>query len=470
MLRKFLLCIAILLTSVQLPSFGAPNPAPSTSPSASASPAPSSSATPTPPKVKLELLVKPKVVFTGQTYKVTGRLVVPSASPSPTSTDTPSASPSPSTSATPQVATAKLQVKSAGVWNTLVNTKVNKRGVWTFNLVAPTERTYLMLRVVYANSFSRAFEIRVLPMPVIAMAGPGGRIGGVDISRYQHSILPIDFKQMAKSGVGFAFIKGSDGNTADDSITRAYVISDSAAAKAAGIYVGYYHFARVPDSNSSPVIIASAQKQAGQALARLAELGGYDGKTLPYVLDIESAPRNTNAASITLWTKTWLDTLYSATGRRSIVYSYRYFLSRKFLTDSATISYLRLHPLWLAHPGNPANPDIVPGKREDGIGCYKSAWTLSDCTATWSFWQYTSRGDREKYGIPWSPKTGNPCPPGVKYCSPDVKQPRLHLDLNVLNGSVVDLANLVQGTWRQVPAEPTPSPTPSPTPNPTPKP
>ncbi|MBU6347645.1 MAG: glycoside hydrolase family 25 protein [Actinomycetales bacterium] len=466
MLRKFLLSIAILLSASQLPSFAAPSPTPSTTelPTSSASPAPA------PAKVKVELLIKPKVIFTGQTYKITGRLIAPSISPSATPTDTPTASPSPSTSATPQAAMAKLQVKSDGVWKTLVTAKVNRRGMWSFTLVAPTERNYLMLRVVHAASFSRAFDIRVLPMPVIAMAGPGGRIGGVDISRYQHSILPINFKQMAKSGVGFAFIKGSDGNSADDSVTRAYVISDSAAAKAAGIYVGYYHFARVPGSNSSPVIIASAQKQARQALARLAELGGYDGKTLPYVLDIESAPRNTAAASITLWTKTWLDTMYTATGRRSIIYSYRYFLSRRFSIDSATVSYLRLHPLWLAHPGDPANPNTIPGEREDGIGCYKSAWTLTDCTATWSFWQYTSRGDREKYGIPWSPKAGSPCPVSVKYCAPEIKQPRLHLDLNVFNGSVIDIANLVQGTWRQVPVEPAASPSPSPTPNPTPSP
>ncbi|NBV89848.1 MAG: hypothetical protein EBR84_00335, partial [Actinobacteria bacterium] len=337
------------------------------------------------------------------------------------------------------------------MWTTLAKTKVSKRGLWGFNVVAPPQRANLTLRIAYGNATSKIFDVRVVPMPTIAIAGPGARIGGVDISRYQHSILPLNFKQMAKSGVGFAFIKASDGNKSDDAITRSYVLTDSAAAKAAGIYVGYYHFGRVPDSNSSTVLIANAQKQATQALARLAELGGYDGKTMPYVLDIESAPRSSTKESITLWTRTWLDAMYQATGRRSIVYSYRSFLTNKFLTDNATKNYLRLHPLWLAHPGNPANPSIIPGKRETGIGCYKNAWTLSDCTATWSFWQYTSTGDREKYGIPWSPKSGQDCPVGVKFCSPDVKQARFHLDLNVFNGSVLDLASLVQGTWKQVP-------------------
>jgi GH25 family lysozyme M1 (1,4-beta-N-acetylmuramidase) len=292
---------------------------------------------------------------------------------------------------------------------------------------------------------------------------------GVDISRWQHSVLPINFKQMAKSGVAFVFIKGSDGNPSDDVLSRPLANADSAGVKAAGMYVGYYHFARVPRSNTSSVLIASAQAQANQALARLAELGGYGGSTLPYVLDIETAPKTAKATSITLWTKTWLDAMYTATGRRSIVYSYRHFLSSKLTKSSQTQDYLRQSPLWLAHPGNPANPRIIPGSLDKGVGCYISAWTLPDCTATWSFWQYTSKGDRELYGIPWSPKSGSACQAKVKFCSTFIGQSRKHLDMNVFNGSITDLMSLAQGTWTQV-AKPITSPSPSPTANPTPTP
>jgi GH25 family lysozyme M1 (1,4-beta-N-acetylmuramidase) len=328
---------------------------------------------------------------------------------------------------------------------------------------------YLVLRVAYGKVNSQQFGIRVAVLPSINIAGPGGRIGGVDISRWQHSVLPINFKQMAKSGIAFVFIKGSDGNPDDDVISRPLANADSASVKAAGMYVGYYHFGRVPASNSSPVLIQSAQKQAKQALARLAELGGYGGYTLPYVLDIESAPSMSTSASITLWTKTWLDAMYSATGRRSIVYSYRYFLSRKFSNDSASRDYLRQSPLWLAHPGNPANPDVIPGRIDNSPGCFQTAWTLPDCSATWSFWQYTSSGDRELYGIPWSPARGTSCPTNVKYCSLFVGQARRHLDMNVFNGSISDLMALAQGTWTQTP-KPVINPSPSPTPNPTPTP
>jgi len=462
-LPKFLLVAAVLVGLV------APATAePVSSPSPSASPAASN--------VKILLALKPRLVFTGQTYKITGRIrltsgISASASPStsPDISAVPSVSPTSSGTPAPKYLPVKLQQLVGYKWMHVLSAKVAKKGSWSFTLVAPPQRTYQTLRIVYGKNFSRQFDVRTTPLPAIAVSGPGARISGVDISRWQHSILPIDFRQMARSGVGFVFIKGSDGDLSDDEITRSYAITDSKAVKAAGIYAGYYHFARVPRSNARATVIASAQKQAKQAQARLAELGGYDGQTLPYVLDIESAPKTSTDASITLWTTTWLENMYQATGRRSIVYSYRYFLANKFLTDGATKSYLRKHALWLAHPGNPGNPNLIPGKSDSGVGCYVSAWTLADCTALWSFWQYTSRGDRELYGIPWSPKSGTPCPTKAKYCSPDVKQSRKHLDLNVFNGSVLDLAALVEGTWIQA-TKPDTTPSPSPSPNPTPTP
>ncbi len=460
--------ISLALVSIIVATSMLPISAANSIPSPSATPSPSPSATTLKPSVTV--LVKPTVVITSSTYKLSGtvsRLLPPSPAPSPSKS--PSASASPSPSASPSAVPVRIQQKIAGKWGMIATAKVTRSGKWGISLVAPATLNYLVLRVAYGKTNSAQFGIRVAVLPSIKVAGPGGRIAGVDISRWQHSILPINFKQMATSGIAFVFIKGSDGNLSDDKITRPLANTDSASVKAAGMYVGYYHFGRVPSSNSSAVLIASAQKQAKQALARLAELGGYGGYTLPYVLDIESAPRNATAASITLWTKTWLDAMYSATGRRSIVYSYRYFLSRKFSKNSATVDYLRQSPLWLAHPGNPANPKIIPGRIDNRPGCYQSAWTLPDCTATWSFWQYTSRGDRELYGIPWSPPRGTACPASTNYCSLFVGQSRRHLDMNVFNGSILDLMALAQGTWTQVP-KPVVTPSPSPTPNPTPTP
>ena len=461
--------ISLLVVASLLPinaAQSAPSPSATPSPSASASPA----------KRTVKITEKPTVVITSSTYKLSGTvssLLSPSPAPSPSKSASASASPSPSaspsTSSSPTAVPVRIQQKVAGKWGMIATATVTRSGKWSISLVAPATLNYLVLRAAYGKTNSAQFGIRIAVLPSIKVAGPGGRIAGVDISRWQHSILPINFNQMAQAGIAFVFIKGSDGNLSDDKITRPLANTDSASVKAAGMYVGYYHFGRVPASNSSAVLIASAQKQAKQALARLAELGGYGGYTLPYVLDIESAPRSATATSITLWTKTWLDEMYAATGRRSIVYSYRYFLSRKFSKDSATKDYLRQSPLWLAHPGNPANPSVIPGTIDNRPGCYQTAWTLPDCKATWSFWQYTSLGDRELYGIPWSPPRGTACPISVNYCSSFVGQSRRHLDMNVFNGSIYDLMALAQGTWTQTP-KPVVTPSPSPTPNPTPKP
>ena len=472
MRRTSVTLISSLLLALVFP-VGVANSSPSPSPSAT--PAPSISATPTPTpspslnKPSVSVTLKPEVVITSQTYKLSGT-VYPVIRPSAVASPSPSASASASASPIPNPVTpVRIQQKVGGKWSLIATAKPTKSGRWSISLVAPATLNYLVLRVAYGKLNSQQFGIRVAVLPSIKIAGPGGRIGGVDISRWQHSILPINFKQMSNSGIAFVFIKGSDGNPDDDVITRPLANADSTSVKAAGMYVGYYHFGRVPASNSSPVLIESAQKQAKQALARLAELGGYGGYTLPYVLDIESAPSMTTSASITLWSKTWLEAMYLATGRRSIVYSYRYFLSRKFANDSGTKDYLRQSPLWLAHPGNPANPAVIPGQIDNSPGCFQSAWTLPDCTATWSFWQYTSSGDRELYGIPWSPARGTSCPTTVKYCSLFVGQSRRHLDMNVFNGSISDLMALAQGTWTQTP-KPVITPSPSPTPNPTPTP
>ena len=426
-----------------------PTPSPTIKPTASPKPTPSTSITPSPtasptatPSPTLIISAKPSVVIAAQKYVLSGRLT---PAPSPTQ--------------------VRIEQLVGSTWTPLGGTTTNKVGRWSIALSAPPTYGLLTLRAATGARTSGTIEIRVASLPSIKVAGPGARILGADISRYQHSSLPIDFKAMATSGVAFLFIKASDGSSSEDKLARPLAAADAQAAKSAGIYVGYYHVARLPRSNTASVVRASARNQARLALARLAELGGYDGSTLPYVLDIELAPKGITDTSITLWTKTWLDVMYEATSRRPIIYSYRAYFSGRYLQDNATRAYLRQFPMWLAHPGNPANPKIIPGKSDTGRGCFNTAWTLKDCTASWSFWQYTASGDRELYGIPWSPKAGTKCTTGTKYCSEFVHQTRRHLDLNVFNGSITDLVSLALGTWQQVPV---PTQTPTPSPNPTP--
>jgi GH25 family lysozyme M1 (1,4-beta-N-acetylmuramidase) len=134
------------------------------------------------------------------------------------------------------------------------------------------------------------------------------------------------------------------------------------------------------------------------------------------------------------------------------MYSYRNFLATRYLQDPATVDKFRNYHLWLAQPGNPADPAVQVGQGLSGRPCYESAWKQTDCSYVWTFWQYTNSGDRELYGIPWSPSVGD-CPTGVTLCFPGRGTGRTHLDLNVFNGTAADLTALVNGLWVRSPLE-----------------
>ena len=77
-------------------------------------------------------------------------------------------------------------------------------------------------------------------------------------------------------------------------------------------------------------------------------------------------------------------------------------------------------------------------------------------------WQYTNRGNRDTFGIPWRPLPGQKCPSHARFCVPGVGTGPHHLDLNVFNGNAVQLQNLISGTWVRLPSDyVVPSPTPS---------
>ena len=72
------------------------------------------------------------------------------------------------------------------------------------------------------------------PLALVA-SGPGNRIHGVDISKWQHPYdKPINFTKMAKAGIRFVMIKGSDSNPIADMTAKKYLIADRKAAQEAG--------------------------------------------------------------------------------------------------------------------------------------------------------------------------------------------------------------------------------------------
>jgi GH25 family lysozyme M1 (1,4-beta-N-acetylmuramidase) len=347
----------------------------------------------------------------------------------------------------------KIQIKQGKKWKTVKTVKSKKKGgKWSAKITAPASTPALSIRAISGSKKTKVQSTAVVAPLNLAAVGPGSRILGVDLSRWQNIGEALDFNRMAAAGVAYAFIKGSDGLASEDVLAIPHVTAWAPAAKAAGILVGYYHFARIPVTADPNVIVADAQAQAAQAAARLAGLGGYDDRTMPYVLDVENVDPTISDEMVTLWTFTWLDAMQGATGRAPIMYSYRNFLSTRYLQDQATIDKFRNYHLWLAQPGNPADPAVQVGQGLNGRPCYETAWKQSDCSYVWTFWQYTNTGDRELYGIPWRPSLGD-CPADVTLCRPGRDTGRNHLDLNVFSGSAADLSALVSGSWVRSPAE-----------------
>jgi len=338
-------------------------------------------------------------------------------------------------------AVIRIDVKLPEGWtDTRLRTKSTSSGAWkiatkvtaTNASVSYRAKIYIGKKVITTKS--KSIRIKQLPEitepeQLIEVLGPGGRIHGTDVSRWQHpGDKPIDFAKMYAAGIRFVMIKASDTRDDADALAVKYLLMDRNAAQAAGIFTGYYHYAILPNTTNRDAVIRDAQAQAQKAIWRLSSLGGYTDKDLPYALDLEN---NCVAASgstctkyaqkslVTLWAETWLETLYEKTGRKPIFYSYPTFLEQAMVRSAK----LREYPLWKAQYGiNPADPSAEPGRKV--FGCFVHSWSNSDCTSLWQIWQYTSCGIGEKYGVASA-----------------------RVDLNVYRGDTFSFLQLTKGIW-----------------------
>ncbi len=336
-----------------------------------------------------------------------------------------------------------VQIQLNGKWqDTRFTTKTAKVGTWQVIAVA----TALDAKVKYRAKakvgskfiYSNIREITVRASAEISNAssvamvdqlGPGGRIHGADISRWQHpNDAPIEFTKMHAAGMRFVMIKASDTRDDADALSLKYVIMDRSAAQAAGLYTGFYHYAVLPNVKTDEQVIIDAQTQAQKVVWRIGALGGFNERDLPYALDLENncvaasgktCTRYLPKAQITLWAKTFLKLVKEKTGRTPIIYSYPSFLEGAMVRDDE----LRQYPLWLAQYAiDPADPIAQPGLKEGG--CYVHSWTTANCSSQWIIWQYSSCGIAPKYGVPGS-----------------------RLDLNVFRGTPSSFFDLIKGVW-----------------------
>lgn len=337
-----------------------------------------------------------------------------------------------------------IQVQIAKKWqSTSLATKTTSSGTWKIEAVA----TALSARVNYRamtivgskKIYSATRAIKIVqrpemsnpdPVSLINISGPGGRIHGMDISRWQHpGNAPIDFVKMYAAGVRFVMIKAADAHDKADAEALKYLVMDHDAAQAAGIYTGFYYYSYLPDSTDDAVIIADAQAQAQRAVWRLASMGGYTSRDLSFALDLENNCVRTSSsgtctkyaarAAVTLWAETWLASVREKTNRLPIIYSYPQFLENAMTRSGDLLQY----PLWIAHYSlNPFDPLAQPGQKT--AGCFVTPWTTANCSSLWAVWQYTSCGIANKYGVPGT-----------------------RVDLNVFRGTPSAFLDLASGTW-----------------------
>ena len=341
-------------------------------------------------------------------------------------------------------AIVKIQVDTDGKWTTTrFTTKVTKVGTWKVTALATALTANVRYRAVSVISgkslYSPIRSITVKQQPEISntdpaqfidLTGPGGRIHGADISRWQHpNDKTIDFVKMYEAGLRFVFIKASDTRESADQLSVKYAAMDHHAAQAAGIYTGFYHYAVLPDVTEPDGIKKDALAQAQKVVWRLASMGGYSEKDLPYALDLENkcvrysssgaCQKYATRSAVTLWATTFLASVKEKTGKTPILYSYASFLEGSMVRSPELAQY----PLWLAQYAiDPANPINQPGLKTGG--CYVHSWTGANCDSQWTVWQYSSCGIAPKYGVP-----GN------------------RLDLNVFRGTPSTFLDLAKGSW-----------------------
>ncbi len=207
-----------------------------------------------------------------------------------------------------------------------------------------------------------------------------GNAQGIDVSRWQGN---INWRDVAKSGVSFVFVKATQ-NRIDPMF-----IKNITAARAAGLLVGAYHY--LDESVTDP---AQARAAAGKFYKAIMLGGGVD---LPPVLDYEHKSNSVSTVAASAIALAFLQEIERLTGKRPMLYTYPSFIGN--------FSNLQQYPLWIARYSVSKTPENAQGWSE------------------WEFWQYSDGTD------------GGTLPSGSR----KVKGISVPVDLNEFNGTIDQL-------------------------------
>ncbi|QXB18230.1 Lyzozyme M1 (1,4-beta-N-acetylmuramidase), GH25 family [Corynebacterium coyleae] len=156
-----------------------------------------------------------------------------------------------------------------------------------------------------------------------------GVVSGVDVAGHQRpGGAAIDWRSVGTiGGQDFAFVKASEG----EGWKNEFYDEDAKAAADAGLKVGAYHYAR------------PAEDPVTQARYFASVINQGPATQLPPVLDLE-VDEGLGPVQLAAWTQRFLSEVQAQTGKKPMIYTYRYFWYEHMNDTSAFTSY----PLWLA--------------------------------------------------------------------------------------------------------------------------
>lgn len=189
-------------------------------------------------------------------------------------------------------------------------------------------------------------------------------INGIDVSRWQGT--DINWKKVRLDGNMYSFMKTTDGSAYSQKFIEMGK-TQANEAKAAGLKIGYYHFAH-------PTAINGVEKDATEeAVYFLKIVKTFPACNFPLVLDLEDEQMNLSPQDVEKWILKFKEVINKA-GFELMLYSYADYLNRSLPKNHQLGNLL----LWLASYPKVFNINTFP-KNPRG-------WSA------WQIWQYSDKG------------------------------------------------------------------------------
>lgn len=242
--------------------------------------------------------------------------------------------------------------------SSLVGTSVLYGATGLFTAVTPEDESPTAVSSLRPGGSRRSSAERAVAVKSGGKTRTGAMTEGIDVSHWQGV---IDWAQVRAAGKRFAYIKASEDI---DFVDDRYEINRTGA-KAAGLFVGAYHFAQ-PDAATGDAI-AEADHFVDTAQVASGDLAP--------VLDLERTG-GLSSTALQAWAQSFLERVHERTGVRGVIYVSPNFWKTR-MADTTWFAENGYPVLWVAH-WTSANAPSTPAGDWGSRG--------------WTFWQYSSEG------------------------------------------------------------------------------